>query len=179
VESLTAIAVTTIAGAALLTSATAAVQSSTELSRMTIARGLAEQLMDEVAGTRFPDGVTPRASHSLPRATFDDVDDFAGWSASPPVDRNGRAIGTEGIAGTVPYQSRPASLRPAASILNRYSQEIQVERVQPNGTNGWTVVSQHTPYRRVTVRVKYTDARSITATLATISRIIAEVKYSP
>lgn len=56
---------------------------------------LAESLMSEVLGMPYQDpngtgGIGPEADElGGTRATFDDVDDFAAWSASPPQFRSG------------------------------------------------------------------------------------------
>jgi len=69
IESLMAVAITTIAGAALLASVGSAVQSTSETTRNLVAQGLAEQLLDEIAASRFPtDTTTAPAQASVAQA---------------------------------------------------------------------------------------------------------------
>lgn len=174
VESLMAMAVAAISGTALLTSIGTAIQSSTETLNTSLAQGLAEQLMDEVSATRFPAATNVPLSAKSARSVFDDMDDFNAYSRSPPEDRNGYAIGTEG-PGSLPPAMRALWMQPDASFFNGFSQQVLVERLLPNGT-GWTVVSQHTDYRRVTVTISATDPRGQTRDLAQVVRVFA---YSP
>jgi len=60
---------------------------------------LAEELMAEIQGLPYWDpvaqsGLGPETGETTPgdRTLFDDVDDYDGWSASPPQDRNATAI---------------------------------------------------------------------------------------
>jgi hypothetical protein len=175
---LTAITITAIAGAALLSSAAATVQSTTQLADRSIARGLADQLMDEVAAVRFPDGTVPPATPGSPRSAFQTIDDFANYSAQPPVDRQNRTVGTEGTALTGSNQYRPAALQPAATYMGEFRQQVLVECVQPSG-NSWVAVGQSTNYRRVTVTISRTDANGITVPLAKAVRIFTATAPTP
>jgi hypothetical protein len=178
VEALIAVTITTIGGAALLTSVGAAVQTSTDAVHRAVARGLAEQMIDEIAAQRFPAATNPTPAGTS-RSSFDDIDDYDGWSARPPQDRQGLSMGTEG--GTVSGAAVPRldAMRPDLDLIGRFTRRVEVERIQPDSSSGWTVVSQHTNFRRVTVRVDYTDAQANTATLAEISRILTYVPFAP
>jgi hypothetical protein len=162
--------------------------------------------MDEIAASRFPESATATQSPGLiaapvetiegaprlatpllvrrfSRETFDDIDDYAGWRCRGPIDRQGRQIGTEGAlirqGDREWHYPRPSSMRPEGRFLQSFTREVQVERIRPDTGSGWAVVSQPTDYRRVTVRVKYTDAQSNTTTLAEISRIFSYVPAAP
>lgn len=177
VEALMAVTVTTIAGTALLTSIGAAVRTSTGAAHTAVARGLAEQMMDEIAARRFPESSNPPPAGKS-RENFDDIDDYDGWSARPPQGRSGRVLGTEG-GDDGSNSLRPAEMQADLELLGRFTRRVEVERVQPDGGSGWNVVAGHTNFRRVTVRVEHTDAESKTATLAEISRIFAYVPVAP
>lgn len=177
-ESIVAVSIATVAGAALLSSLTAAIRSSSDAALAAQAYGLAEQLMDEIASVKFPlESNTPPAG--ITRANFDDIDDYAGWSASPPTSRYGSVIGTEGatIGGTI-YNRESALVPDPATVVN-FSHEVVVERIEPDAGSGWDVVPDHTNHRRVTVLVKYTDAQLNVRTLASITRIFSYVPIAP
>jgi hypothetical protein len=178
-ESLTSMTIVTISGTALLTAAMAAVQSSSEGANILLAQGIANQLMDEIAAMRFPDGVSPAPPTGTLRALFNDLDDYAGWSARPPTDRQGCVLGTEGSSAGGVNVLRPIAVQPDASTLGSFTESVLVERVQPNSSGDWTTVTTHTGHRRVTVQVNYTDARGVTRPLATNTRIFAAVAMSP
>lgn len=178
VEALIAVTVTTIAGAALLTSIGGAVRASSDATNVAVARGLGDQLMGEISAARFP-----LASNTVPaepaRMGFDDIDDYDGWNSRPAVDREGRPLGTEGYDSAEGDLPRLYQMRPDAGFLNQFSREVFVERLLPDAGTGWTVVPQHTNHRRVIVRVKYIDANSNAATLAEVVRIFSYVPFAP
>jgi hypothetical protein len=178
VEALTAIAITAVAGGAVLVSLAGNVNTSTQLVQAALAQGLAEQLMDEIAASRFP-----ASSNSAPggtgRTNFNDIDDYHNWSARPPQDRVGRQIGLEGYTSSGGASTRLPEMRPNTELLSGMRRTVTVERVQPDAGSGWTVVSQHTNYRRVTVRVTYTNSQSQTVPLASITRIFSYVPIAP
>jgi hypothetical protein len=171
-ESLLSVAVVSIAGTALLSALASAVMSSREVALTLIADGLADQLLAEVVAAPVPVG-TPPAKPSGPRAGYTVVDHFDGWSESPPQDRLGRVLGTEGtVVGTTPTP-RPAAFQADPALIARFRRSIVVEKVAP-AMGAWTVTASDTPFRRVTVRVTFvegTRARQI----ATSSRIVCHV----
>jgi type II secretory pathway pseudopilin PulG len=178
VEALAAIAITTVAGGALLVSIAGSVQSSTQVTQSAVARGLAEQLMEEIAATRFPASTNTTPSGSS-RVNFNDIDDYHNWTVRPPQDRQGRQIGLEGYSSTGGASTRLPEMRPDSGFLSGLTHAVVVERVQPDSGTGWTVVTSHTNYRRVTVRVAYTNPQSQTVTLASITRIFSYVPITP
>ena len=61
------------------------------------AQGLAQELLNEIISAEYsePGGETPvfgAEASELTRANFDDVDDYHGWSASPPQDQLGNDL---------------------------------------------------------------------------------------
>ncbi|MBW3540247.1 MAG: hypothetical protein KY476_08250 [Planctomycetes bacterium] len=164
VESLLAVAVAAIAGAALLNSLAAGVRTASDAAASLVARGLAQQMMEEIAGVRFPDAQSSRRTGSH-RASFESIDDYGGWSAQPPVDRQGIPLGLLS--------------RASRELLGRLRRSVVVERVEPSGTNGWSVVTRHTDYRRVTVTVTLAMDRAGERTLAFLTRIFSYVPPAP
>lgn len=171
-ESLLSVAIVSIAGAALLSTLGSAVRSSREIALMTVARGLADQLLDEAAASPVPTGAAS-ATPAGPRSGFTLVDHFNGWTESPPQDRYGRNLGTEGVfSGGAPV-ARPAGLQADAALLARFGRTVTVEKVTPSA-GAWAVTALSTPFRRVTVRVSFSeDGRP--RTLAEASRIVCYV----
>jgi type II secretory pathway pseudopilin PulG len=83
---------------AALNSLGAATRSSESIGNRAVAMGLADELMCEILQAEYSD---PSGSASLgpdsgelngPRSVFDDVDDYDGWSESPPQYRDGTVI---------------------------------------------------------------------------------------
>ncbi len=171
-ESLLSVAIVSIAGAALLSALGSAVRSSREIALTTLARGLAEQLLTEVAVAPVPAGSAP-AKPAGARSGYTVVDHFDGWTESPPQDRFGRALGTEGTRTSVSTVVRPSGLQGDAALLNRFGRSVSVEKVAPSG-GAWSVTAGTTPFRRVTVQASFTEG-SRTRILADTSRIVCYV----
>jgi type II secretory pathway pseudopilin PulG len=175
IESLLAIAIVSVAGGAMLASLASAVRSSREIALTTVARGLAEQLLEEAAASPVPLG-TATPTPAGPRVNFTMVDHFNGWSASPPQDRYGRPLGTEGSSISGTSSVRPAPMNADAVLLSRFSRSISVEKVLPQGGT-WTTTASDSFFRRVTVRVLFADSDR-QRELVVASRIVAYVAPS-
>jgi prepilin-type N-terminal cleavage/methylation domain-containing protein len=76
----------------------AATRSADSIGNRAIANGLADELMSEIIQQPYsdPDGSATfgheSGESSSPRSAFDDVDDYNGWTASPPQYRDGTDI---------------------------------------------------------------------------------------
>jgi type II secretory pathway pseudopilin PulG len=73
----------------------AATRSSESIGNRAVAIGLADELMSEILQSAYEDpnqtpvlGQEP-AEPASPRSAFDDLDDYSGWSQSPPQYRDG------------------------------------------------------------------------------------------
>ncbi len=184
VEALIAVTITAIAGGALLTSIGSAVQTSSESTHTLVAQGLAEQLMDEIAATRFPEDVpvttkTGITESALTRDEFENIDEYSGWKQSPPTARDGSIVGTEGFQLWNQQIPRLTMMRLNPKYINPFSRLVDVERVEPDSGSGWTVVTRHTNHRRVTVRVNYLSPNGTSATLSKVTRIFSYVPAAP
>jgi type II secretory pathway pseudopilin PulG len=175
VESLVAVTVVTIAGAALLTSVGGAVRGADDAQHVAVARGLAEQLIDEIAAMRFRASGVTTPSDPTDRSAFDDIDDYDGYSEAPPCDRKGRPIGAEGYTVSNVYFDRPVHLQVDSDYMNRFTRSVQVERVEPSGTSDWSGATADTDFRRVTVTVEYTDFNDTRVEVARVTRIFTNV----
>ena len=178
IESMIALAVMSLAGTALLTSIAGAVSSSNDSLYRTIGRGLGEQLLDEIAAAKFPSGIVTATTSTMPnRTTFTTIDDYSGWTEIPPRTKSGELLGNDnGTTGGA--TSRAVELQAAPGFVNRFTRSVLVERIQP-GASGWTVVTQHTSYRRVTVTVSYTGTNQPARPVAKTSRVFSSVAPSP
>jgi prepilin-type N-terminal cleavage/methylation domain-containing protein len=172
IESLVAIAIVSIAGGAMLASHASAVQSGREIALMTVARGLADQLLEEVAASPVPTQAAT-TTPTGPRMNFTTIDHFNGWSESPPQDRYGRVLGTEGEALSGSSSVRRAEMQADMTLLSRFRRSITIEKVLPTGGT-WTTTSSESLFRRVTVRVVFADDER-QRELAVASRIVAYV----
>tara|TARA_R110002111_G_scaffold255157_1_gene321265 strand:+ start:55134 stop:55733 length:600 start_codon:yes stop_codon:yes gene_type:complete len=155
IESLVSVTITAIAGTALFSAIGASLGASYSTLNKTIGTGLAEQMLDELAAVRFPTASDTRPAYNSTREYYDDLDDYKNWSASPPVNKNGVALGKETVTvlGYYPI-SRPSLIVPDTEFLNRLTREVTVERITPNNSAGWIVTTDNTDYRRVTVKIK-------------------------
>ena len=187
VESMIALAVMSLAGAALLTSVLAAVGSSNDSIYRSIGTGLAQQLLDEIAAAKFPSGYASTIGTMPYRNSFTTIDDYSGWTESPPRTKSCEVLGTDNGASvadayanmmTGTTASRAVEMQAAPGFINRFTRSVLVERLQP-GTNGWTVQTQNTSHRRVTVTVSYTASNQPTRTVAQVSRVFSYLPPTP
>ncbi len=181
-----ALAVMSLAGAALLNSVAGAVQSSNDSIYRSVGQGMAEQLMNEIAASKFPTGTAGIVSPIPLRSWFTTIDDYDKFSECPPRTKAGEVLGNDdGAIAAAAYMemtlgkagSRTAELAAAPNFVGRFTRSVLIERLQPNPT-GWTVVTQHTPHRRVTVFVAYTANKS-TRTVAQVVRVFSSVSPAP
>src|SRR5262245_46727106 len=93
IEALVATTVTVLAGWATLLALESSLQSTETALEQSIGQGIAQQLLGEVAGAKYPPAgstpQTPAPGAGSSRALFDDIDDYHGY-ASVPADRWGR-----------------------------------------------------------------------------------------
>lgn len=178
-ESMIALAVLSLAGAALLTSVAGAVSSSNDSVYRSIGKGLAEQLIDEIAAAKFPVGTATASGALKIRSSFATIDDYSDWTESPPRTKAGELLGTDnGEFADAVSRPRAVELQAAPGFLNRFTRSVLVERVKP-GPTGWTVETQNTLHRRVTVTVSYTASNQLARTVAQVSRAFSSVAPSP
>lgn len=157
-EALVSVTVTTMACAALVQVVYGLGQASSSAISTTVARGICQQLMDEISLARFPlladSRPTVRTMGTVPsRLEFNDLDDYAGYIQSPPADRNGRLLGHLVLNPSATFIDNGSS-SPDLPAMNRFLQEVFVERVQQGTGSTWPVATSETGFRRVTVRVR-------------------------
>lgn len=110
----------------------------------TAARLLADGLMSDITALPYEDPiVTPlfgveAGETSTSKANYDDIDDFNGWTESPPQDKDGN---------TIPN-------------FSTWSRSVVVERV--NSATPSTVAGAETGAKRITVTVKHNNVVVLT-----------------
>ena len=122
---------------------------------------LARRLMSEIVAQKYqqPNATTtvlgPETGET--RATFNDVDDYAGYTDSPPVDQSGTAIsGYTGWSRSVEVKwADPATLLPAATQSETGVKRIVVTVTSPSGRS-WSVSAIRTKYSQ------YEDGSTVT-----------------
>ncbi|QDU00309.1 type IV pilus modification PilV family protein [Gimesia aquarii] len=181
IESLVAVTITAIAGAALFSAIGSSLGSTYSALNKTIGTGLTDQLLNELAAVRFPTSSDTRPARTSSRKDFDDLDDYHNWSASPPVNKDGFALGNEPITILERYPiARPSILIPDTEFLSRLTREVTVERIRPDNVAGWIVTTDETDFRRVTVRTKLAVSSSAPShTISEATRIFSYVPLSP
>lgn len=106
-ESLVAMGIASLLGAALMVAVTSSLTTSQVLTERAVAQGIADQLLEEIALTRYCESAANPYQSPLglesgegpERISFDDLDDFDGYEQTPPVDRWGLELGTGDDAG--------------------------------------------------------------------------------
>lgn len=100
-------------------------------------RMLSDNIMDEIRSRSFTDPQTNSfgAEEASPRANFDDVDDYDGWSESPPKTIEGADTPYEGFTRSV-------------SVVNVLHNDCNASVPEPDGS---------TSYKRIEVVVTSAD----------------------
>jgi len=182
VEALVAITITAMAGSVLLLGMTASIGTTDDALRGTVAQGLANQLLNEVLGARYMEyGCSPYDTTLKPggsesatgtRELFDDIDDYNGWKASPPVDRWGVPLGTDAGDGDERHKNFFATGEP----IERWTRTVHVYYVEESDFSKQLPSGQTSDYRAVEVRVYYTGPNSDTREMARARRVVAYVE---
>lgn len=178
-EAVIASTLTALAGSALLLGLTSSLQNTDDILNEVIARGITEQLMDEVVGKRYSApgaggyqvGLGPNTSETSGpgRSRYDDIDDYAGYTSQPATDPYAIALGTEnGTGGT-----RPAAFQISPTYFSRWRETIDVYYVSNTNFSQRLSGSQTSDYRAVEIHVYYDDPQSGSRELASLRRIVS------
>lgn len=180
VESMVAMTILGIAGAALLIGTASNSATTRDALERTIAQGMARQLLDEILGMRYCEAGASPTDPSLTagspeiaagaRKLFDDIDDYNGVRTSPPTDRWGVTPGVDDGRGG----KRNPAFQIRADYFTGWKQWVEVQYVAE--TNFATPLSSGTSnYRRIHVWITVDQADGSTRTLADVSRVVAYV----
>jgi len=151
-----ALSVTALAGAVLLLSVESSLQTTTEAVERTIADGIAQQTLNEILTKRYVEagesgdgtgsgtlGPTLWESGGNGIERFNDIDDYAGYSASPLKGVYGEAPGTGDDQGN----QRLANFRFRSDYFQNWRQRVQVYYVDPNNPSASSATA--TAYRAI------------------------------
>jgi MSHA pilin protein MshD len=122
---------------AALNSLGAATRSSHSIGNRAVAMGLADELMSEILQQPYEEPTQTvsfgreSGESATPRSGFDDVDDYNGWSQSPPQYRSGT---------TIPDRTN-------------WTHRVQVSRVSPTNLTTTSVTDQGV--KRITVTIEH------------------------
>ena len=178
IEAALAIALTALAGSAVLLGINTSLDATSEVVNQTIATGMAQQLIDEVVGMVYgapwsgayqtPLGPNSWETAGVGRERFNDIDDFTGVTTQPPKDLYGIAMGTEnGQGGT-----RPASFQATANYFSRWRQKVEVYYVNATDFSQRLSGNNTSDYRCVDVKIQYNDPVRGWLTLAHERRVV-------
>jgi type II secretory pathway pseudopilin PulG len=182
VEALVALSLVTIAGVALLARFGDQGRFVADSLDETVAEGMALQLMNEIAACKFVTaGQTPNSTVGFGpstteaagpgRSRYDDIDDFHGFTASPPVDLYGVPLGTEDVGNATRHPSHKV---PATSLIG-WRQSVGVYFVSDANPSQRLAAGAASFHKEVEVVISYADPREGTVELARLSRVFAYV----
>lgn len=181
VEALLAISLTAIVGTAML----AALESTGEVNRAAldrfVAQGIAETMMDEVAGFSYCELGTSAYQSSLgpgsgewvgnSRVGCDDMDDFHGLNQKPPLDPWGLELGRDSV-GSV---QRHANFCLPTNYLSRFRCKVEGYYVSATDLNTKLTGSSTSDYRAFHVRVLVTDPGTNEREIVNLRRVFSNV----
>ncbi|HZZ29281.1 MAG TPA: type II secretion system protein [Pirellulales bacterium] len=180
IEATLATTIAAIAGTALLQGVYGSLETTKAAQQQLIAAGLAQQMMDEIAGKMYcavrnqPYETTlgpSSAEQAGPgRSQYNDIDDYNGIRNTPPADPWGIPIGNDDGQGGTRY----SSMRDA-SFLSSWRCEVDVYYVSATDLQTKLSASQTSDYRIVEVRLYVTDPNGASRNLVTLKRVFAYV----
>ncbi|MDA1054779.1 MAG: prepilin-type N-terminal cleavage/methylation domain-containing protein [Planctomycetota bacterium] len=182
VEAMVAITLIALAGSALLLATQTSMDSSEYAFEQNLARGIANQMIDEVLGRRYgAAGVSPYqyplipGSHEISspqrRILFDDTDDFNRYSSRPLRDPWAIELGQGDGAGG----SRHPNFQLRDNYFDDWAVAVRVCYVDAKDLSKNLTGSKTSGYRAVEVTVKRYDENGSTRQLVTVRRVYGYV----
>jgi type II secretory pathway pseudopilin PulG len=181
VEAVVSTAIVTIAGSALLLGIASAIDTTDMVLEQTLADGLAQQLMDEIAGCRYAEPgagghqatLGPEAGEATghSREAFDDIDDYHGLSVSAPRDPWGVPLGRDDGLGS----QRPSGQRLAKGFFQDWRQRVEVYYADPSDFTKPLAAGQTSNFRVVRVSVVVDEKQNASRLLAQRMRVFSYV----
>lgn len=183
IEALVSVTLTVVAGTALLYGVYDSIGNTKRALEQTIAVGLAQQMMDEIAGMKYCEDYTqpyqwPLAANAtelagVGRSLFNDIDDYVNIRNQPPVDRWNVLIGDDNGSGGSRHQNFRAS-----SYLTNWRREVDVYYVSNTDLTTALASGQTSSFRAVEVRMYVYDPNGAKRLLTTLRRVFAYVPSS-
>lgn len=182
VEALVATTITAIAGTALLSGVYSSIGTTKMALEQTIAAGLAQQMMDEIAGKMYcavrnqpydsPLGPSATEQAGVGRSLYNDIDDYNGIRAEPPLDPWNIALGNDDGRGTNGGSNglRHPNLR-ISSYLTNWRREVDVYYVSATDLQTKLTGTQTSDFRIVEVRIYVDDPNGARRNLVTLKRV--------
>jgi len=178
-ESLVALVLCALAAAALTMGMTTSIQTTEYGLQQEIATGIAEQLADEIVGKLYyPSGGDPYSSYlgpeayeaAVPRAGYDDADDFDDFTATPPESPLEVTLGEDDGQGA----QRHPNFRLTPSHFEDWREEVDVYFVSESDPSVRLAGSDTSGLRAVEVSIYYDDGVS-EKKLTSVRRLIGYV----
>jgi type II secretory pathway pseudopilin PulG len=180
IEAMVAVSITAMAGVAILLGVSSALQSTTAAIEQTVALGMAQQLMDELASKRYarvptspydtPLGPTGAESAGPGRSQYTHIGDYNGLASQPPVDPWGISLGTDDGQGG----QRNPSLQ-AGSYFANWQRSAEVYYVDPANLANRLSGNQTSNYRGAEVHISIQDRSGTLRPVLTLRRVFAYV----
>jgi type II secretory pathway pseudopilin PulG len=180
IEALLSTTLAAIAGTALLQGVYGSLENTTAAQEQTIAAGLAQQMMDEIAGKMYcavrnqPYETTlgPSAAEQAGagRSLYNDMDDFNGVRNAPPMDPWNIPVGNDNGQGGTRYSSMCVG-----NFLAKWQRQVDVYYVSATDLQTKLAAGQTSDFRMVEVRVYVTDPDGATRNLVTLKRVFAYI----
>jgi hypothetical protein len=178
IEAVLAITIMAIAGSILLLGTTASLETTKNGMYGAIARGMAQQLMDEIVGCRYCElGADPHqyplgpGSDETSRLLYDDSDDYNGVRTKPPKDFYGIALGKDdGLGG-----QRNSLFQIPSGLIDNWQQEVDVYYVSESNLSTKLPAGQTSDYRVVEVRITCNNPGQSSQVLVTLKRVLTYV----
>jgi len=179
IEAIISMSIVAIAGTSLMLALGSALQTTNWTVDQAIAQGLAEQLVDEVAGKRYHDpaggsqetilGPSGAEAAGPGRSLFNDADDYNGFRAQGAEDIWGRPLGTGDGAGG----DRHLNFQSPAGSFDDWRQEIDVYYVDDDDHSIRLGPGSTSFTRAVEVRILVDDPLDGLRELANVRRVFS------
>lgn len=182
VEAVVSTAIVTMAGSALLLGIASAIDATDQVLEQAQADGMAQQLMDEIAGRRYAEpgaggfqttlGPEPGETSGHSRAAFDDIDDYHGLDTTPPRDPWGIPLAEDDGMGA----RRPSALR-QKNAFRGWRQHVEVFYASPADFTRPLAAGQTSHYRVAQVSIYRDEAGKAARLLTQLSRVFCHVPH--
>lgn len=150
-----------LASSVLLLGVEATVESVQEQEEITIADGLARQMLDEIQGQSWVDpalrshpyqtslSASPDELLGPGRSKFDDTDDYNNYRSTPPIHINGKTLAATDSSG----ETLPEAFRPRSNFLSNWRLTVEVAYLNESNHSVQVADYQPTSYRVLICRV--------------------------